>query len=199
MRSRDLCAPDTVDGDDLVLALSLALADHHLGVELRARISRVEQNVLALVATFTMAAFSFYVVERPIRYGRAPWLGASKRRLAVAVPVCLVVVVGLTFRVTSDHDADHSETPCVPGSPTTAGLRWCVQNDPAVAAAPVIATAGDSTARSLSPGLIGVAERRSWRYVQAAQNGCSVLPLEFTAGNEGCPESVPQCWLPSRR
>jgi peptidoglycan/LPS O-acetylase OafA/YrhL len=155
-------------------------------------VGSAQQSLLAIVATFAMATFSFYVVERPIRQGHVPWLGASRRRLAVAVPVSLALVVGLTIHVTSDRSANRSETPCPPGSPTVAGLRWCVQSDPVRAGAPVVATAGDSTSRSLSPGLISVAERRGWRYVQAGQNGCSILPLEFTAGDEGCANGVPR-------
>jgi hypothetical protein len=41
----------------------------------------------------------------------------------------------------------------------------------------VVATAGDSTARALHPGLQALAAVRGWGYVQAAQGGCSLSPL----------------------
>ncbi len=55
-------------------------------------------------------------------------------------------------------------------------LIICLRHDGG-AGAPVLALIGDSTARSLDPGLVELAERMDWTYVMAASDGCRVTHL----------------------
>lgn len=149
------------------------------------------QKAIVIGGTFTLAAMSYVIVESPIRRGRAPWLRASKLRLALVAPIVLAVVVGATFRATATSSADRSERPCPPGSPSLDGYRWCMRvRDPAPAA-PLVVTAGDSTSRALDPGMEVVARRRGWSYIQAGQNGCSVLPLAILRQPSSCMRTMP--------
>ncbi|MGH2840144.1 MAG: acyltransferase family protein, partial [Solirubrobacteraceae bacterium] len=155
----------------------------------RTGVDPLPTQLAELGLTFAIAALSFYAVERPIREGRAPWIGFSRRRLVLATVVSFELVwfaaiLGTT--ITSSNSAiagglrDRSDRACPPSSRAygTAGrYSWCARAEPATPRAPVIATAGDSTARALDPGLMTLAQARGWGYVQAAQGGCSFLPL----------------------
>jgi hypothetical protein len=161
--------------------------------------------------TVLAATVSFYALERPIRTGRAPWLGFSRRRLVLATLVCfelvwLLAVMGTM--VTSSNSAvarglrDASDATCPSGSPQLGPggrFEWCLRIAAVPAGGPVIATAGDSTARALDPGLRVVAADRGWGYVQAAQGGCSFTALLLPNG--AAPAAVARAracvaWLP---
>ena len=168
---------------------------------------------LAEVAlTVVVAAVSFYALERPIRSGRAPWLGFSRRRLVLATLVCfelvwLLAVMGTIVTTSNSAVArglhDSSDATCPAGSPRLGPggrFEWCLRIAPVPAGGPVIATAGDSTARALDPGLRVVAADRGWGYVQAAQGGCSFTALLMpsavspaaVASGRACVAYVPQ-------
>jgi peptidoglycan/LPS O-acetylase OafA/YrhL len=140
-----------------------------------------------VAAAFAIATASFYLLERPIRTGRMPWLGWSRRRLAVAtvVAVEIVAAVVVVSTVVDTGTAvgrgleDRSDTACPRGSPGVPGRSWCVRSAGNAPSSLVVATAGDSTARALDPGLVRVAADRGWRYIQAAQGGCSVAPVRM--------------------
>ena len=154
--------------------------------------SSLAQKLVAILATFAMATASYYVVERPIRYGSVPWLRLSKPRLVVALAAAVAVVLGATMRATAVR-LDASQSPCPPGSPAVAKRRWCVRLDPTVARPRTVATAGDSTSLMLDAGLEPIARRRLWRYVQAGQDGCSILGLPTLEGQNGdCATTIPQ-------
>ena len=76
--------------------------------------------VMRLSLTFGAAALSYYIVERPVREGRTPWVRRSVVRLAVVTPivVALTAVVvtrattpAATLRVTAEATPISSATP----------------------------------------------------------------------------------------
>jgi peptidoglycan/LPS O-acetylase OafA/YrhL len=177
------------------------LADPSIALAPRAK------QVLEVAATFVLATASFYVVERPIRYGKVPWIRVSRVRFAAAISVCVLIVAEVAVRPTTIGSpalalaiADASDAPCPQGSPLAGGFVWCVRAAGAGPNAPVVATAGDSTARALDPGLRALAMARGWRYVQVAQNGCSFLALLFPPSRDskglaqarGCESGIPK-------
>jgi hypothetical protein len=166
-------------------------------------------QLLEIGLTVAVAALSFYLLERPVREGRAPWLGRSRRRLVVAAVVSFELVWFVALMgtmVTTSNSAiarglkDLSDTPCPAGSPAYAGqFTWCTWVRPTRPDAPLIATAGDSTARALDPGLQELASTRGWGYVQTAQGGCSFVGLLFAnpddasdiANKRNCATGIP--------
>jgi hypothetical protein len=146
------------------------------------------RQLVALLLTFAAATASFYLVERPIRSGRAPWLGRSTRRLAVAVAVAALGVTLISIQSTSLGSNpialqvnDVGAHDCPAGSPQPApSFVWCTRVEPPSAQAPVVATIGDSTALAFDGGMRKVAAQNGWGYVQAGKNGCSLLPAPFT-------------------
>jgi peptidoglycan/LPS O-acetylase OafA/YrhL len=161
------------------------------------------RQLVALLLTFAAATASFYIVERPIRAGRAPWLGRSTKRLAVAVAVGALGATAISVQATSLGSNpvalqvnDVGGHDCPSGSPQpTPGFFWCTRVQRASPGAPVIATIGDSTALSFDGGLRKVAARRGWGYIQAGKNGCSLLPLAFSdqLGNEAAVANARAC------
>jgi peptidoglycan/LPS O-acetylase OafA/YrhL len=154
--------------------------------DLRLDLSSHQRQLIQVSGTFLLATLSYYLVEQPIRTGRVPWLGLSARRLALAGSTALalagVLVVVATRPMGADRAvlaalAERSDSGCPSGSPTAAGRAWCARTPAASAASAVVVAAGDSTSRALDPGLRDVAEERGWRYVQAGQGGCPLVPL----------------------
>jgi peptidoglycan/LPS O-acetylase OafA/YrhL len=159
--------------------------------------SAAARDVVSVAGTFVAAAATYYLVERPVRTGRVPGLGLSKLRLAFVVPVAVAAAAGAALAATAAASYDFSDTPCPAGSPQVGSLSWCVRVASSPAPSMTIATVGDSTARALDPGLVKVARERRWRYVQAAQGGCSAMGLAFVdpdslPGAELCARLVPQ-------
>ena len=152
--------------------------------------STVLRDLVEIAAMLVMAAVSFYIVERPVRFGRVPWLRSSKVRLAIVVPVMLALFAGIAVKATRTENLDRSSTPCVWGSPHIGVFRWCVHVSPTSLTAPVVVTVGDSTSGALDPGMSKVANLRRWRYVQASESGCSVLPLQML--NHADPSGIAQ-------
>jgi peptidoglycan/LPS O-acetylase OafA/YrhL len=145
-------------------------------------------QVVEVAATFAVATASFYLLERPVRTGRVPWLRRSGRRLALAAPAAMAVVAALILTMSpisggSSLARDIADTsdpgPCTAGGAVVGGrFSWCA-TAPRSDRSPVVAVIGDSTGRALFPGMQRVAADRGWRYVQAAQGGCSFVPLLF--------------------
>jgi peptidoglycan/LPS O-acetylase OafA/YrhL len=137
-------------------------------------------------AMFAVAGASFYLLERPIRYGKVPWLRTSPRRLALVLGVTVLAVVGLSLHETSvPHTGvlagltQYGGRNCPPGSPSPAPpYMWCRWTT-AGAGKPTIAMIGDSTALALDYGLESVVTQRHWGYIEAGEPGCSALPLMF--------------------
>jgi peptidoglycan/LPS O-acetylase OafA/YrhL len=136
----------------------------------RAGFDPLSTQVAEIGLTVTAAAASFYLLERPIRAGRAPWIGTSRRRLVIATVISFELVwfaAVMSTTITSSNSAiarglkDLSDTPCPAGSPAvgTAGrFSWCFRTAAtSTGDGTVIATIGDSTARALDPGLMTLA------------------------------------------
>ncbi|MFB9322949.1 acyltransferase family protein [Cryptosporangium minutisporangium] len=146
-----------------------------------------------LALTSALALASYRLVEKPLqgrwaRRRRAPLTARALLPAPVAVVAVLGVVGVATLRATPPLVAE----PATPGS------------EPRVlAAAPSpravrLATAGDSVAKSLAPGLHRLATTRGWGYVDSAVSSCSVAALlmvesdgaPYAAGRR-CPDVVP--------
>jgi peptidoglycan/LPS O-acetylase OafA/YrhL len=142
------------------------------------------RDVVELAAIFAAATVSFYVVERPIRTGRLPTVGMSRRRLAVAMPVAMAAVAAVTLHLTTLGSPALSAqltpvTPLACPQETWVGtFSWCPRRV-GKPGAPVVASIGDSTSQALYPGMREAATRRGWTYIEAAEGGCSALPLLF--------------------
>jgi len=125
--------------------------------------------VLRIAVTVAVAAASYYVVERPIRRGTIGSFALTPRRMAVIVPVAMVVmaalIVGATARATAPV-ADLDETIAPTAITGTTGAE-----------APVVAFAGDSIPKELMPALEAEAALRGWGVVPLAFGGCGVTGL----------------------
>lgn len=141
--------------------------------------------------TMALATASYYLVERPLRRG---WGGRSARLAGrpLLAPVAAAGVLGVlavaTMRATTPVDVDGSQPKAQPRLLAAAST----------AEAPRLATAGDSVAKSLAPGLIKVASARGWGYVDGAVSSCSVAALLLVeadgrpwATGTRCPDVVP--------
>lgn len=121
---------------------------------------------LRIALTVAVAAVSYYLVERPIRRGTIGPFVLTPRRMAVIVPVAMVVmaalIVGSTARaVPPQVDLDETVAPTVIEGATGAD-------------APIVAFAGDSIPKELMPVLEGEAAERGWGVVPLAFGGCSI-------------------------
>lgn len=165
-------------------------------------------TVRVVAATFVVATLSYYLVERPVRRQRIPWIRGFRGRQALAL-VAVILTAGMVAlwatRISPSEElasqlADTSDIACPDGSPKSGSYSWCLMTPPSGPDAPVIATAGDSTSRALTLGLREVAGIRGWGYVQAGQDGCSILSVVVTrnaddsaemAGSRRCANEVP--------
>ncbi|WP_073250085.1 acyltransferase family protein [Cryptosporangium aurantiacum] len=151
--------------------------------------------VAKIVLTVVLALASYYLVEHPLRArrrdagSRGARAGARGLLFAPAAVIATLGVVGV---------ATVHATPSLVDDPATPGTRPRV-----LAAAPSpqavrLATAGDSVAKSLAPGLRRFANTRGWGYVDSAVSSCSVAALlmvesdgsPYPAGRR-CPDVVP--------
>lgn len=150
------------------------------------------RQAVAIALTFAISTLSFHLVECPVRYGRVPWVRTSTLRLATAVIVSIVVVAAGAVHATkisgdpiASQVNDRSDSACPKGSVSFNEVyRVCSRTTPDSPASPVVAVVGDSTARALNPGMTQLAKRRGWRYVQAGQGGCSLVPVYLPVNTE---------------
>jgi peptidoglycan/LPS O-acetylase OafA/YrhL len=162
-------------------------------------------GLAAAAVTAGLAAGSYYLVERPVRYGRLRLLldrpGQVAMATAGAVAACTALVVVSTtwttgvraqqivaadraVRVaegsTSGQVGGVSQTLC---PDTTSICRRAV----AAPGGRTIAVFGDSVARSLDPGFYDLARKNGWGYVIAAHNGCGLTGLVNVDGSQPKP------------
>lgn len=141
---------------------------------------------LCAVASVVAAALSFYVLERPLRFGRfvrtarpfrvalASTVGSGV--VAAASLVILTVPVGLRSQVRTAADC---------------ALPACLVVD-AGANRPTIAVLGDSIAMSMGPAFEQLARAHGWNFVTGAHNRCTVLHHMLDRPNwQECYDSVP--------
>src|SRR4051812_37389144 len=144
------------------------------------------RQALVWAGTLLLATLSYYLMERPVREGRLPWVRFSARRLALAVVLALGLGVGVSLAATrleggaallAKADDDRGDLGCPDGSPAVHGRQFCALTKTSSARSPVVAIVGDSTSRALDAGVRVVARRRGWGYVLAGQDGCPLAPL----------------------
>jgi peptidoglycan/LPS O-acetylase OafA/YrhL len=147
------------------------------------------RKVVELVVMLAAACVSYYVVERPIRSGRFPGVGGSPRRLAVVLSIALAVVAVASVKLTTLDGSRALAQQLAPVTPLQCQNQlvvgehaWCPRRT-GKAGSPVVASIGDSTAQALYPGLRDAARQRDWTYIEAAQGGCSALPLLFVGAD----------------
>jgi peptidoglycan/LPS O-acetylase OafA/YrhL/O-antigen ligase len=154
------------------------------------------RKLLQVVLMFVAATVSYYVVEQPIRSGRMPGLGLSRVRLTVALLVAFAAIALATVQLTTfgSRTITAELAPLQPLScrheySAIGAFDWCLRaiGKPG---APVVASIGDSTSRALYPGMRAAAHDRGWTYIEAAEDGCSVLPLLLVSADT--PQSVAQ-------
>src|SRR3954451_5575147 len=114
------------------------------------------------------------------------------RRGWVAWPLLAVTMLATAMAFAQD-EADTGDHGCPAGSPIWGGTYdYCLRVRPKPHR-PIVAVIGDSTARSLDIATATLARNRGWGYVQAAQNGCSFIPLVLPLADD------PPDLLPIRR
>jgi peptidoglycan/LPS O-acetylase OafA/YrhL len=131
-------------------------------------------NLARMLVTFGIAVASFYLLEQPIRRGRALWVRSSAPRFVVTSALAVVLVVGVTVWVTQVPPEAMGFLD-IPGCPSSGDMP-CLRRQGA-SGAPVVAVIGDSIARSLDPAFMLLAQEREWTYVLAAANGCRISGL----------------------
>jgi len=131
-------------------------------------------DVTRVLATFGIAAVSFYGIEQPLRRGRMPWVRSSVPRLVAAAAVVVAVVAGAAIWATPTppDSAVRFEIAGCPADTDTPCLRR-----KGAPGGPVVALIGDSIARSLDAAFTQLARERGWTYVLAAANGCRISSL----------------------
>jgi peptidoglycan/LPS O-acetylase OafA/YrhL len=156
-------------------------------------------NLLRVAITFAVSSLSFYLVERPIRYGHFP-----NRAVLAAAPVAIVSVAIVLAGATVGAKAApfHATAPITapptiastapprtvattstvppstkPGAPTTASTAPPLQPM-------TIAIVGDSVADSMSWGLEQVAQGTPVRVVSSAFPGCGIASGWMLDDNE---------------
>jgi peptidoglycan/LPS O-acetylase OafA/YrhL len=95
----------------------------------------VSSPVVQLSLTFAAATVSYYIVERPIREGRTPWMRRSPVRLAVVAPVVIALVAFVAIRTTTPDSAQLASAQPTPisseSSPSGAGTSQTKTATPA--------------------------------------------------------------------
>jgi peptidoglycan/LPS O-acetylase OafA/YrhL/lysophospholipase L1-like esterase len=176
-----------------------------LPVALPIQLPPVAMDAAEVAVAIGLAALSYYLVERPVRYGRLRYALEMPRHTAAAaagaVAACtLMVLISTTWatgmpadqlasaaRAALDGtgpDGPVDGTPVDRACPDTRSI--CVRV-PAPEGHRTIAVLGDSVARSLDPGFLQLAETNGWGYVLAAHNGCGLTGLVNTVGGQPKP------------
>ncbi|MEV6844800.1 acyltransferase family protein [Actinoplanes sp. NPDC051411] len=154
-----------------------------------------------VAVTLALATASYYLLERPIRYGR-PRLALDTTRKVVAAGAaaavfCALIVVGATTAATglqaqqiadarwareaADGTVGAEGDDAWPLCPDTTSICRRLVAKPGH---PTVAVLGDSIARSLDPGFYDLARANGWGYVLAAHNGCGLTSLVSVEGPE---------------
>lgn len=142
----------------------------------RTRLEGVALAAVQIAATVAIAAVSHYAIERPIRRGTIRGFTLSPRRVAVIVPVAMLVMAGLIVGSTARAGDARTSQPVVPSAllgSTTPG-------------APVVMITGDSVPLKLMKVIAAQAEKRGWAVAPLAFGGCS-LTGQFQVNADGEP------------
>jgi peptidoglycan/LPS O-acetylase OafA/YrhL len=128
-------------------------------------------NFARVLATFVVAAASWFVIEQPIRRGRGR-LAGSAHRFVTAAAVCTALLTTLVFWATEPVLGLPLEIAGCPPSADEPCLRRRGSSG-----RPVVALMGDSVARSLDAAFLSLAREHDWTYVLAARDGCRLSHL----------------------
>jgi peptidoglycan/LPS O-acetylase OafA/YrhL len=166
--------------------------------------------VADVAVTLALATASYYLLERPIRYG-GPRLALDTTRKVVAAGaaaavLCALVVVAATTgatglqaqqiadarwareaaegKVSAEGTAGAEGEDAWPICPDTTSICRRLVAKPGHV---TVAVLGDSIARSLDPGFYDLARANGWGYVLAAHNGCGLTSLVSVEGPQQRP------------
>ena len=118
-------------------------------------------------ASLTLATASYYLVEKPLRRGRADEPLSQHLQKLAAVPGILVLTGVVVFASTpAAANTEQWNTSATPGTMTVLGST--------VRGAPTLAIVGDSIAKSLMPALDEVAKKQGVRLIASAWSGCGI-------------------------
>jgi peptidoglycan/LPS O-acetylase OafA/YrhL len=141
---------------------------HQLGLGRLATVSLGLRVYILVILTVVLAALSYHLVEKPIRYGA---IGARLRgiRIAVALPAAIAVLLALNLTQVVVHAG--------------AAIRI---SDPGRGGAPVqvtktIVLVGDSVTAYFAPELADAAAKYGYTVVSAAHPGCPASGLVYPA------------------
>jgi peptidoglycan/LPS O-acetylase OafA/YrhL len=152
-------------------------------------------TVARIALTLLVSSVSFYLVERPIRLGKVPWVRRSTPRTVFAFAVCLALLSSAAYATTrpvvQQHVAQtHAPTGVIAQS--AEGSVTACPHDPnpclrvaGPGGAIVVSTVGDSTMQAYDPGLMLLARRHGFRYVQGAVGGCPIGHRLLATGSNG--------------
>ena len=149
-------------------------------------------NVERVLVVLTIAVYSFYLLEQPIRRGKMPVLGPSVRRFAVAALVAILAVAGTAYWQTGAASPEVGAQKTIECPDFTPCLR---HRGPA--GAPIVAILGDSIAQTIDPGILDLARAHGWTYVFEGSSGCRVSGLLTSTGgvvrtlDQNCHDRVP--------
>jgi hypothetical protein len=137
-----------------------------------------------LLVTLLVATASFYLVERPIREGRATWVRRSAPRTVVAFGASLALLSTAAYATTRADVQQHTvqrDGPSFIVAQAAEGSVTACADDPHPCVrvkgphgAPVVVTVGDSTMQAYDKGLRLLAHEHGFRYVQGAVGGCPI-------------------------
>jgi peptidoglycan/LPS O-acetylase OafA/YrhL/lysophospholipase L1-like esterase len=131
-----------------------------------------------LAVTFAVAAASFHLVERPVRFG--DWRGWQLRVATPAVAAALVVTVLLATSGTvppafeSIAASDAQQPPPVAAGRTYGGVDADIAAGDTQRNPLRVMLVGDSVAHSLAPGMYRVAEEEGFLFWDVSVPGCSL-------------------------
>jgi peptidoglycan/LPS O-acetylase OafA/YrhL len=153
-------------------------------------------DALRVATTFAVAAASYVLVERPVRYGRVPVrVALAGAPAALGLAGVLVLATTAAARPTPPELDATAPITAPPAPPTSAGGPAA---DPPGAPPGTIAVVGDSVASTIAWGLEAAAARDGIRVVSSAFPGCGVAS-GFALADDGtafewsapCAQNVP--------
>jgi peptidoglycan/LPS O-acetylase OafA/YrhL len=148
-----------------------------------------------VVVTLLVASASFYLVERPIRLGRVPWVRRHSGRTVLVFATVIATLTVSAYVVTRPevqrHVTQTNASSLVIAQAAEGSVEACPKDpDPCVRVkgpkgALVVSTVGDSTMQAYDPGLQLLARQHGFRYIQGAVGGCPIGHRLLATGTDG--------------
>jgi peptidoglycan/LPS O-acetylase OafA/YrhL len=167
--------------------------------------SSIGLNALRVGLALAATVASYYLLERPIRQGRASRV-LTNVRVSLALPslalLTSVFFLSLSLAPLPTVVQAQDQAPGLDSSGCPIKDPACVVNHAGPPGSPVMAVMGDSIALSLDPAFVELARQRQWTYVMAAHNYCSVIEHWVATVHDGkamqepawarCHSSIPE-------